>query len=91
MLFMLYLYDCSNDHRLTDEGYFIMVSFDGILTRLCNAFMMHMLSEPEIRQALQLWKFALNHVNVKSSMVDLYTRVCGDRLALPEDPALLTP
>ena len=67
-----------------------MVSFDVALARFCNAFLMHMLIEPEIRQAIRLWKFATNHVKVKSSMSYLYMRTCGDRLPLPHDPAELT-
>jgi hypothetical protein len=90
LIFIIYLYDLSNKYRLNSDGFFFMVSFDVALARFCNAFLMHMLIEPEIRQAIRLWKFATNHVKVKSSMSELYMRTCGDRLPLPHDPAELT-
>lgn len=67
-----------------------MTNFDIAVARTCNAILMHMLVESEVRQALKLWKYALNHVEVKSSMRDLYHRTCGDRFPLPHDPSLLT-
>lgn len=91
IMFSLYLFGTSDRHRFRDYGFFLQVNFDICLTRFTNCLMMHMLSEPEIRQALMLWKYALNHAKVRSSMVDLYTRTCGDRFPLPEDPTQLTP
>jgi hypothetical protein len=67
-----------------------MLNFDIVLTRFANAIMMHMLSEPEIRQAIVLWKYACNHVNATSSMTSLYMKLCGDRFPLPQNPDFLT-
>jgi hypothetical protein len=43
------MFDIFNRERFYDDGYFLMVNFDVTLAKLTNAFMMHMLSEPEIR------------------------------------------
>ena len=68
-----------------------MAGFDVCLVRLTSCYVLHMVNEPEVRQALKICKYALNHTTAKSSMVDLYQRVCADRFPLPDDPALLTP
>lgn len=49
-----------------------MMHFDVFLTRLLCAFLMHMLSEPEVRQAIRMWKFVLNHGKARGSAVKLY-------------------
>ena len=86
---MLYLYDISVKQK-SDSQYFLMLYFDIVLTRFANAIMMQMLSEPEIRQAISLWKYVCNHIHVNSSMTDLYMRLCGDRFPLPSNPNYLT-
>lgn len=55
-----------------DAGYLTMMHFDVMLARLLCAFLMHMLSEPEVRQAIRMWKFVLNHGKARGSAVKLY-------------------
>jgi len=56
--------------ELRGKGYhLIMVHFDLILTRIFLAFLLHMQSEPEIRQALRMWKYALNHKKARGSII----------------------
>ena len=68
-----------------------MAGFDVCLVRLTYCFVMHMVAETEVRQALKMCKFAINHTKVSSTMTDLYNRTCGESFPLPDDPALLTP
>lgn len=79
----LILFDIQNDFKYNSEGFFLMGDLEVVTTRFTSAIVLHMVTEPEVRQALRLWKYAINHVKVQSSMVDLYTRLCGDRLPLP--------
>lgn len=83
-------FDIQNNIKYNSEGFFLMADLEVVMTRFTSAIVLHMVSEPEVRQAITLWKYAINHVKVSSSMVDLYTRLCGDRLPLPEDPSKLT-
>lgn len=69
---------------MNEMGFFFMVSFDVALARFTNSFLMHMCVEPEVRQAIRLWKYTLNHQKITASMRDLYTRTCGDRMPLPK-------
>jgi hypothetical protein len=52
---------------------------------------MHMLSEPEVRQAIRMWKFVLNHGKARGSAVKLYQQTCGNAFPIPEDPKDVTP
>jgi len=52
LLFTIYLYGISNKSRLDDVGFFLMTNFDIAVARTCNAILMHMLVESEVRQAL---------------------------------------
>ena len=61
------------------------MNFDIAVARFLNAMMLHMLIEPEIRQALQILRYSLNHLSVKSSMIDLYMKCCGDTHPLPRN------
>lgn len=44
-------------------------------TRLVCAFLMHMASEPEIRQSLAMFKYVLNHSKDRTSIIQLCDRV----------------
>jgi hypothetical protein len=39
----------------------MMLHYDVTVTRLICAFLMHMISEPEVKQAIGLIKYVLNH------------------------------
>jgi hypothetical protein len=67
-----------------------MMHFDVILNRLICAFLMHMLSEPEVRQAIKMWKFVLNHGKATGSIIKLYKDTCGNIFPLPEDTKEIT-
>jgi len=68
-----------------------MMHFDVMLARLLCAFLMHMLSEPEVRQAIRMWKFVLNHGKARGSAVKLYQQTCGSTFPIPDDPKDVTP
>ncbi len=67
-----------------------MVHFDLILTRIFLAFLLHMQSEPEIRQALRMWKYALNHKKARGSIIEMYKKTCGKMHPLPDDPSQIS-
>jgi hypothetical protein len=52
-----------------------MMHVDVIVVRLVCAYLMHMQSEPEIRQALAMIKYALNHARHKGSVIDLTEKI----------------
>jgi len=52
-----------------DEGFLAMMHFDVTLTRITLSFLMHMQSEPEVRQALKMWKYVLNHGKARGSII----------------------
>ena len=51
---------------------FTMMHFDVVLTRLVCAVLMHLQSEPEVRQAMAMFKYVLNHSKVKTSAAELH-------------------
>ena len=67
-----------------------MMHVDITMTRILLAFLMHMQAEPEIRQAVRMWKYVLNHGKARGSIIDLYKQCCGTMHPLPEDPALIS-
>lgn len=62
-----------------------MQHFDVLLTRFICAFLMHMQSEPEIRQAMAMFKYTLNHERVKDSLQTLIKRVYEEYKRIDED------
>lgn len=67
-----------------------MMHFDILLTRILLSFLMHLQSEPEVRQSLRMWKYVLNHQKARGSIIQLYKSTCGKMHPLPEDPALIS-
>jgi len=49
-------------------GFLMMMHLDVTVTRLICSFLMHMKSEPEIKQAIGLIKYVLNHSPAKYSI-----------------------
>jgi hypothetical protein len=68
-----------------------MTHFDVTLSKILLSFLMHMQSEPEIRQALRMWRYVLNHGKARGSIIKLYKDTCGKMHPLPEDPAKISP
>ena len=54
-----------------------MMHHDVIVTRLIVSFLMHMISEPEVRQAIRMLKYVINHSPAKGKIQDLYKLCCG--------------
>jgi hypothetical protein len=67
----------------TNGNFLVMMHFDISLTRVLLAFLMHMQAEPEIRQALRMWKYVLNHGKARGSIIELYKKTCGRMHPLP--------
>ena len=73
------------------EGYYlVLMHHDVILTRMIVSFLMHMKSEPEIRQALKMLKYVINHQPAKGKIQKLYRQSLGKEFPVPDDPKLLT-
>ena len=53
-----------------------MMHADVLITRLICAILMHLQSEPEVRQAMGMFKYVLNHAKVKIAVYDFYDEVC---------------
>jgi len=70
--------------------YLVLMHHDVILTRMIVSFLMHMKSEPEIRQALKMLKYVINHQPAKGKIQKLYRKSCGKDFPVPDDPELLT-
>ena len=71
-------------------NFLTLMHFDITLTRILLSFLMHMQSEPEVRQALRMWKYVLNHQKARGSIIELYKSTCGKMHPLPEDPSLIS-
>ena len=50
-------------------GFTARMHQDVMVTRLVCAFLMHMASEPEIRQSLAMFKYVLNHTKDRTSII----------------------
>ena len=61
-----------------------MVHFDILICRFILAQVVHLRQEPEIRQALQMWKYVLNHSKAKGSLIQLLKK-CSDEVVPNED------
>jgi hypothetical protein len=57
------------------SGFMASMHIDVMITRLVCAFLMHLASEPEIRQSLAMFKFALNQIRNTNSIFDLTDKV----------------
>jgi hypothetical protein len=58
---------------LPGHGYFlVMMHHDVVTTRLIVSFLMHMNSEPELRQALLMLKYVINHQPARGKIQKLY-------------------
>ena len=57
--------------------FMVMMHHDVIVTRLIVSFLMHMISEPEVRQAIRMLKYVINHSPAKGKIQDLYKLCCG--------------
>lgn len=89
LLLALQFYDLTLDTAISQ--FLVMTHFDVMLSRLLCAFLMHMLSEPEVRQAIRMWKYVLNHGKARGSAVKLYQKTCGKTFPIPDDPKEVTP
>ena len=66
-------YELTNEDSAEDGSItFTMMHFDVVLARLVCAVLMHLQSEPEVRQAMAMFKYVLNHSKVKTSAADLH-------------------
>lgn len=48
--------------EMGDSGYTAMMHFDVMVARLICGYLMHMISEPEVRQAISMLKYVVNHI-----------------------------
>ena len=48
--------------------FMVMMHHDVIVTRLIVSFLMHMISEPEVRQAIHMLKYVINHSPAKGTI-----------------------
>ena len=88
LLFLAY-YDMTLQ-ATDDEGFLTSWHIDIVLCRVILGFLAHLQTEPEVRQAIRMFKYALNHGKAKGSVIDLYKKTCGKRFPLPENPQELT-
>ena len=88
LLFLAY-YDMTLQ-AADDEGFLTNWHIDIVLCRVMLGFLAHLQTEPEVRQAIKMLKYALNHGKAKGSVIDLYKKTCGKRFPLPENPQELT-
>lgn len=55
-----------------DKGFLAQVHFDIQICRLLLSILAHLQTEPEVRQAINMWKYALNHGKARGSIIKLY-------------------
>jgi hypothetical protein len=67
------------------KGYMAMMHVDVMITRLICAYLMHLLIEPEVRQALTMVKYVLNHNKVRGSLVDLCGKIFDEEICFIRD------
>jgi len=68
----------------------VMMHHDVIVSRLILSILMHMTSEPEVRQAIRMLKYVINHSPAREKIQNLYKLCCGKEFPMPDDPDLLT-
>ena len=69
-----------NKEEYQDEGFMARMTMDVMVVRLLCALLMHLESEPEVRQGLAMFKYALNHQKVNGSIIKLSMRVFDEIL-----------
>jgi hypothetical protein len=52
-----------------------MMHVDVLLTRFVCGWLMHMASEPEVRQAMAMFKYVLQHTRERGSIINLTRKV----------------
>jgi hypothetical protein len=57
------------------SGYMAMMHVNVVIPRLVCACLMHLLMEPEVRQALAMLKYVINHKKVRGSLVNLTDKI----------------
>lgn len=68
LLLVLAYYDMMVQIK-TKGSFLTMTHFDVTLCKILLSFLMHMQSEPEIRQALRMWRYVLNHGKARGSII----------------------
>jgi hypothetical protein len=71
----------------TATGYMAMMHVDVMIPRLICAFLMHLLMEPEVRQALAMLKYVINHKKIRGSLVKLSDEIFKKHIYFLKDPA----
>jgi hypothetical protein len=61
ILLMVLVYYSITENQKSSSGFLMMLHLDVTVTRLICAFLMHLISEPEIKKAISLLKYVLNH------------------------------
>ena len=56
------------------EGFMAQMHIEVLVVRIVCAFLMHLESEPEVRQALAMFKYGLNQTKTKPTVIDLCRR-----------------
>lgn len=88
-ILILIVYYYLTEETESDNGWLAMMHFDVVVTRLICAFLQHMLSEPEVRQAIGMMKYVLNHSPARITIQELYKTACGSKQPVPDDPTQL--
>jgi hypothetical protein len=68
------------------RGFMAMMHVDVMIPRLVCACLMHLLMEPEVRQALSMIKYVINHKKVRGSLITLTSKILKDKIFFLKDP-----
>jgi len=61
-----------------------MMHVDVLLTRFVCGWLMHMASEPEVRQAMAMFKYVLQHTRERAYIIDITRRVLDKVIFIKE-------
>lgn len=67
-----------------NSGYMTMMHVDVLLTRFICGWLMHMASEPEVRQAMAMFKYVLQHTRQRGQIINLTRRVLDKVIFIEE-------
>lgn len=60
-----------------------MMHVDVLLTRFICGWLMHLASEPEIRQSMAMFKYVLQHTRARGSIISITRKVLDKVIFIP--------
>ena len=68
-----------------ESHYMAMMHVDVVLPRLICAFLVHLLMEPDVKQALSMLKYVINHRKIRGSLQELCDKVFKEKIYFIRD------